>query len=68
MILAFDIKPEYLCENFSKEFFVNALNQGVLVRPIGSTVYIMPPYIINDDEITHLSNGIQASLNVTAKA
>ena len=65
MILAFDIKPEHLCENFSKEFFVNALNQGVLVRPIGPTIYIMPPYIINDDEITHLSNGIQASLNVT---
>jgi adenosylmethionine-8-amino-7-oxononanoate aminotransferase len=65
MILAFDIKPEHLCENFSKEFFVNALNQGVLVRPIGSTIYIMPPYIINDDEITLLSNGIQASLNAT---
>jgi adenosylmethionine-8-amino-7-oxononanoate aminotransferase len=65
MILAFDIKPEHLRENFSKEFFVNALNHGVLVRPIGSTIYIMPPYIINDDEITHLSNGIQASLNAT---
>jgi adenosylmethionine-8-amino-7-oxononanoate aminotransferase len=65
MILAFDIKPEHLFENFSKEFFVNALNQGVLVRPIGSTIYIMPPYIINDDEITHLSKGIQASLNTT---
>jgi adenosylmethionine-8-amino-7-oxononanoate aminotransferase len=65
MILAFDIKPEHLCENFSKEFFMNALNQGILVRPIGSTIYIMPPYIINDDEITHLSNGIQASLNAT---
>jgi adenosylmethionine-8-amino-7-oxononanoate aminotransferase len=68
MILAFDIKPERLCENFSKEFFVSALNQGVLVRPIGSTIYIMPPYIISSDEITHLSKGIQASLNVTAKA
>jgi len=68
MILAFDIKPEHLCENFSKEFFAHALNQGVLVRPIGSTIYIMPPYIINDDEITHLSNGIQVSLNATAKA
>ena len=65
MILAFDIKPEDLCENFSKEFFVYALNQGILVRPIGSTIYIMPPYIIVDDEITHLSKGIQASLNAT---
>jgi adenosylmethionine-8-amino-7-oxononanoate aminotransferase len=68
MILAFDIKPQHLCENFSKEFFVSALNQGVLVRPIGSTIYIMPPYIISTDEITHLSKGIQASLNVTVKA
>lgn len=65
MILAFDVKLEYLCDNFSKEFFVNALNQGILVRPIGPTIYIMPPYIINDDEIIHLSKGIQASLNTT---
>lgn len=68
MILAFDIRPEHLCENFSKEFFMNALNQGILVRPIGSTIYIMPPYILNEDEIIHLSKGIQASLNATAKA
>lgn len=68
MILAFDIKAEHLCENFSKEFFAHALNQGVLVRPIGSTIYIMPPYIISADEITHLSKGIQASLNATVKA
>ena len=68
MILAFDIKAEHLCENFAKEFFAHALNQGVLVRPIGSTIYIMPPYIISADEITHLSNGIQVSLNATVKA
>ena len=68
MILAFDIKAEHLCENFAKEFFAHALNQGVLVRPIGSTIYIMPPYIISSDEITHLSNGIQVSLNATVKA
>ena len=68
MILAFDIKAEHLCENFSKEFFAHALNQGVLVRPIGSTIYIMPPYIISAEEITHLSNGIQVSLNATVKA
>ncbi|MBU3585250.1 adenosylmethionine--8-amino-7-oxononanoate transaminase [Polynucleobacter sp. AM-26B4] len=68
MILAFDIKAEHLCENFAKEFFAHALNQGVLVRPIGSTIYIMPPYIISADEITHLSKGIQVSLNATVKA
>ena len=44
---------------------VLSLDQSILVRPIGSTIYIMPPYIISDDEIIHLSKGIQASLNAT---
>jgi len=29
----------------------HALEHGVLLRPIGNTVYFMPPYVINEDEI-----------------
>lgn len=29
----------------------HALNQGVLLRPIGNVVYLMPPYVITPDEI-----------------
>jgi adenosylmethionine-8-amino-7-oxononanoate aminotransferase len=25
--------------------------QGVLLRPIGNTVYFMPPYVISDEEL-----------------
>jgi adenosylmethionine-8-amino-7-oxononanoate aminotransferase len=28
-----------------------ALEQGVLLRPMGNVVYFMPPYVINEDEI-----------------
>jgi adenosylmethionine-8-amino-7-oxononanoate aminotransferase len=28
-----------------------ALTQGVLLRPIGNVVYLMPPYVITPDEI-----------------
>ncbi|HQV80773.1 MAG TPA: aminotransferase class III-fold pyridoxal phosphate-dependent enzyme, partial [Agitococcus sp.] len=33
------------------QVFEAALKQGVLLRPIGNTVYFMPPYVITDDEL-----------------
>ena len=31
--------------------YKHALNQGVLLRPLGNVIYIMPPYIITSEEI-----------------
>ena len=33
------------------KIFEHALNNGVLLRPIGNVVYFMPPYVITPDEI-----------------
>ncbi|MET3106903.1 adenosylmethionine-8-amino-7-oxononanoate aminotransferase [Oxalobacteraceae bacterium GrIS 2.11] len=46
---AIDVKP-----GFSSRFFTTALAHELLLRPIGNTVYCMPPYILNDEEITLL--------------
>jgi adenosylmethionine-8-amino-7-oxononanoate aminotransferase len=62
MIFAFDIKASALTTGFAKAFFKEALSHEVLVRPIGSTIYIMPPYVLSDSELSHLSKGIQATL------
>ena len=35
--------------------YKHALERGALVRPIGTTVYFMPPYVITPDEIELLS-------------
>ena len=33
----------------------HALERGVLLRPLGTTVYFMPPYVIETDEIELLA-------------
>jgi adenosylmethionine-8-amino-7-oxononanoate aminotransferase len=33
--------------DFARRYARHALAQGVLLRPIGSTLYAMPPYVIS---------------------
>lgn len=41
--------------------FEYALKKGVLLRPIGSVVYFIPPYVITPDEIRFMiSTAIEA--------
>ena len=60
MIWAFDVKTEDPA--FSKRFAKLALTQGLLLRPIGKTVYLMPPYLIDDSHIRHVSEGLKNTL------
>ncbi|MCM0043429.1 MAG: adenosylmethionine--8-amino-7-oxononanoate transaminase [Burkholderiaceae bacterium] len=50
MICAFDVTPA-VADGFARRFFTEALQQELLLRPIGRTVYWMPPYVLTDDEI-----------------
>ncbi|MEQ1598326.1 MAG: adenosylmethionine--8-amino-7-oxononanoate transaminase [Methylotenera sp.] len=63
MIFAFDVQTKNA--NFSRDCYAAALEQGLLIRPIGNTVYLMPPYIINQDEILH---ALQASIYAVSRA
>jgi adenosylmethionine---8-amino-7-oxononanoate aminotransferase len=49
MIWAFDVQTKN--QQFQQHFYQQALTEGLLLRPIGNTVYWMPPYIISQDEI-----------------
>jgi adenosylmethionine-8-amino-7-oxononanoate aminotransferase len=53
MIFAFEV--ESVRENFARWWFREALARELLVRPIGRTVYFMPPYIVTDDEMQMLA-------------
>ncbi len=57
MIWAFDavVDDADAAATFSRRFFTTALEHELLLRPIGRTVYMMPPYILNNEEIDGLA-------------
>jgi len=65
MIWAFDIMTDDPA--FPRKFCAAALEKGLLLRPIGNTVYWMPPYIITAEETEFLVNGTLAALEQTLK-
>lgn len=62
MIWAFDavVDDARLAASFSRRFFSTALQHELLLRPIGRTVYLMPPYILDDAEIDGLAARVQS--------
>jgi adenosylmethionine-8-amino-7-oxononanoate aminotransferase len=59
MIWAFDL--DGVTKNIIKKISSQAINLGLLIRPIGHTIYFMPPYVINHDEIDFM---IDTTFNV----
>ncbi|MFM8464510.1 MAG: aminotransferase class III-fold pyridoxal phosphate-dependent enzyme, partial [Burkholderiaceae bacterium] len=55
MICAFDVQSDRDV-GFSRWFFSEALKNELLLRPIGNTVYWMPPYVVSDEEIELLGD------------
>jgi adenosylmethionine-8-amino-7-oxononanoate aminotransferase len=60
MIWAFDVADA--TPGFAARFHRAALAQGVFIRPIGGTVYAMPPYVTSADEMRGLADALLACL------
>jgi len=45
----------------------HALSRGVLLRPIGNVVYLMPPYVIIPDEIAHVVNVAREGIDLATR-
>ena len=61
MIWAFDAATDDPL--FARRFHQAAMERGLLLRPLGNTVYFMPPYVIGNDEIELLVFGTLAALD-----
>lgn len=59
-IVAFDL-PEAK-EDFPRRAAVAALERGLLLRPLGQTVYVMPPYDTRPEEIDFACEAIDRTL------
>ena len=66
MIWAFDVREAK--PGFGQDFHRRALETGVLLRPLGATVYWMPPYVINDAEIDFLLDAVTKLLNAGSES
>ncbi|MBC7728748.1 MAG: aminotransferase class III-fold pyridoxal phosphate-dependent enzyme, partial [Microbacteriaceae bacterium] len=64
MILAFDVKAPG--ERFAERFHLAARERELLIRPIGRTVYLMPPYLIDAATASFLFDAVMATLNDVA--
>ncbi|HEY8608571.1 MAG TPA: adenosylmethionine--8-amino-7-oxononanoate transaminase [Noviherbaspirillum sp.] len=63
MIWAFDAVDADA--GFARRFFTEALQQELLLRPIGRTVYLMPPYILDEEETALLASRTLAAFDRT---
>jgi len=59
-ILAFDVTTPVA--RFAERFHLAARQHELLIRPIGQTVYLMPPYLIDDEVASFLATAVQATL------
>jgi adenosylmethionine-8-amino-7-oxononanoate aminotransferase len=63
MIWAWDIDTRL--PDFAQRYHAAALAHGLLLRPIGSTLYCMPPYVLDDAAVAHLGRAALAALEAT---
>jgi adenosylmethionine-8-amino-7-oxononanoate aminotransferase len=63
MIWAWDIADAP--PDFARRYARHALARGLLLRPIGATLYAMPPYVLEEDTARHLAEGALAALEAT---
>lgn len=68
LIWAVDVREEYAGQGFAARFHREARARGVLIRPIGNTIYVMPPYVFDEEQARWLAEQLLATLNAVAPA
>jgi adenosylmethionine---8-amino-7-oxononanoate aminotransferase len=59
--LVTDDQPSYL-NHIAAQIRQRSLEKGLLLRPLGNVLYLMPPYCITDEELAEVYKGIEAIL------
>jgi adenosylmethionine-8-amino-7-oxononanoate aminotransferase len=46
--------------------FSASLKEGMLIRPIGNTIYVMPPYILSTEDTMQMGDSVQRAFDQVA--
>jgi adenosylmethionine-8-amino-7-oxononanoate aminotransferase len=63
MIWAIDVREDWLPERFAERFHLLAREHELLIRPIGRTLYLLPPYLIDAPTAQWLAERLTLCLN-----
>jgi len=58
-----DVRSDTTEPTFAQRCHRAALDAGLLLRPIGHTLYVMPPYVLSPDDQRFLADGLLAVLD-----
>ena len=63
VIMAFELDIETdRYGNLRNRLFQFFMEQGIFLRPLGNTIYILPPYVISEEELSRIYEVIELSL------
>jgi adenosylmethionine-8-amino-7-oxononanoate aminotransferase len=65
MIWAFDVLESVAGPRFAERFHLAGRARELLIRPIGRTVYLLPPYLLDDELSPWLARQVLATLDDT---
>lgn len=64
VILAFELDVEMeRYGNLRNRLFAHFMEEGVFLRPLGSTIYVLAPYVISNEQLERIYDSIEAALN-----
>ncbi len=65
VILAFELNVEMeRYGNLRNKIFQHFMENGVFLRPLGNTIYILAPYVISQEELQKVYNSIRSALEI----
>ncbi|MDD5118716.1 MAG: adenosylmethionine--8-amino-7-oxononanoate transaminase [Sulfuricurvum sp.] len=64
MIAAIELQGFEPGERIGLKIHQHCLEKGVLIRPLGSVIYVMPPYIITPEELKDVFDAIESALRM----
>jgi adenosylmethionine-8-amino-7-oxononanoate aminotransferase len=67
VIFALEIKTESAASyygNLRNKLYNFFIENGVILRPVGNIVYILPPYVITDEQLEKVYQVVESALEI----